>query len=213
MSRRKIVVGVAGKCCAGKDTVSRFFIDRGFRDINVDRIGHLALEYEKDAVVSRFGNDVIGENGSVDRSRLGHIVFGDRRALADLESIIHPWMAEQVRLAVEDLRKAGNGPGGDAPGGETGAVINAALLFSMGLDRFCDYVIWTDASFFQRFRRARRRDRLSLKQVLRRLRSQKRLKPQEKESGADMITVENSGSRTVLFERLGAMLKEFHAGD
>jgi len=196
-----VVLGVAGKCCAGKDTVSNFFIERGFRDVNVDRIGHLALEFQRDEVVSHFGSVILDEGGSIDRGRLGAIVFRSIERRRELESILHPWMAEQVRLAVEEYRASGK-----KRSEEPGLVINAALLFPMGLHRFCDHVIWTTAPALARFRRARRRDRLTFPQVVNRFFSQRTLQPQDFSSHADMITVKNSGSRSELHAQLQEIL-------
>ncbi|MFP4484640.1 MAG: dephospho-CoA kinase [Spirochaetota bacterium] len=231
-----MIVGVAGKYCAGKNTVSHILENHGYRVIDVDTLGHRALEERKDAIAERFGPGVLksteeeptggaaaapesapgaGSNGalSVDRSgdsaradrsrptaRLTHVdrralgarVFGNDRARRDLEAIVHPVMVRWVRDFVRDL--AG------APG-----VINAALLFPMGLHKECDRVIWVTAPLPTRILRARARDGLGVVEILRRFRAQRRLLPQQSSRDVEIHTVENRGSSEVLAKQLHAL--------
>ncbi|MFW5826647.1 MAG: dephospho-CoA kinase [Alkalispirochaeta sp.] len=197
------VIGVAGKCCAGKDMVTGWLLEHGRREINVDRIGHEALAAEHPRIVATFGREIVDDRGTIDRRKLGRIVFADRDQLHRLERIVHPWMRERVRRDIEEWRgsSSSDGSGGDGPG-ERGLVINAALLFSMELDTLCDAVLLVRAPLWQRFQRARRRDDLSLPQILRRLWTQRGLDAQALSSPAETITVENGRTPEVLFQRL-----------
>ncbi len=188
------VVGIAGRCCAGKDVVCNYLLERGYQDLNVDRIGHLALDVKREEVAATFGASVMAPDGSVDRAALGAIVFTNSAERSRLEAIVHPWMVEQVRLAVEEHR--------NNPGLYPGVAVNAALLFPMGLDRFCDEILWVTAPLAARIRRARRRDGMSPAQLFRRLWSQRRLGPQDIGRRADMITVKNSGTVAELYRQL-----------
>lgn len=135
----------------------------GYRVINVDAVGHEALEHNATQIIARFGNEIVQKGGAINRKRLGAIVFRDRNALRQLEEIVHPWMKRRVADRLKELQ-AHN------------VVIDAALLCYLGLDRLCNAVIWVNASFMMRIRRARRRDRVSLSGVMRMMRMQKRLK-------------------------------------
>src|SRR6056297_2863063 len=123
------VIGVAGKCCAGKDLVTGWLLEHGRREINVDRIGHEALAAEHARIVATFGREIVDERGTIDRRALGNIVFADQNQRHRLESIVHPWMRERVRREIAEWR------------GEQGLIINAALLFYMELDSLCDAVL------------------------------------------------------------------------
>lgn len=199
-SQTPLVLGVAGKCCAGKDEVVRWLLHRGWREINVDRIGHEALAKKRDEIVSVFGIEILSGN-EIDRGLLGNRVFRDPKERRRLESIVHPWMRGQVRSAVEDFRSDSR----EGASIEEGLVINAALLFPMQLDELCDYVILVRAPFVQRLIRARRRDRTSLISVLRRFWSQRHLEAQASASPADTIIVENGRSRAALYEQLSSL--------
>ena len=189
------VVGVTGKYCAGKDTAARILVSHGYREIDVDKLGHEALHSEHARIVGRFGPEVSGPDGEVDRRALGDIVFASASALRDLESIVHPVMLQAARSGIAELRNAGASPG---------VVINAAILFRMGLHRLCDTVIYVEAPLILRLRRAQQRDGLSLRDVVRRLRAQRDVAPQFLTSDADVHSVQNDGSQ----EQLGAKLSQ-----
>jgi dephospho-CoA kinase len=93
-------------------------------------------------------------------------VFADPERLRALESILHPTMKAEVRREVQSFLEK-NVP----------VCINAALLFKMGLEELCDHVLLIRASLPVRFRRARKRDGLGIREFLHRIRSQKGLFP------------------------------------
>ncbi len=177
-----MVIGVAGKFASGKSRVAKILEERGFLEVDVDRLGHRALEEAREAVAGRFGDEVVrSEDGGVDRRRLGEIVFRDPAALRDLEAIVHPRM---VAMAERIIRE---NPGRNV-------VLNAAILFPMGLDRLCDAVVWVQAPWPVRLLRAMRRDRLPLPAAVRRIRAQRSLRPQPSSDSVDIYSVKNAGS-------------------
>lgn len=96
-----IRVGLTGGIAAGKSVVSRRLAELGAAVIDHDVLAREAVApgtVGLDAIVEKFGIDVLSPDGSLDRTALGHLVFGDPVALADLNSIVHP---EVHRLARE----------------------------------------------------------------------------------------------------------------
>lgn len=189
-----MVVGVTGKYCAGKNLVSEILTGIGFRSIDVDRLGHRALEERKAEIIAAFGDAILGSAGEVDRRRLGEIVFSDKRALMRLEGITHPAMvsavSEEIRAsATEDF------------------AINAAILFHMGLHTLCDRVLWVEAPLLARVRRALQRDDLALIQVAKRIWSQRKLSSQPFRNLVDTYNVRNSGNRDSLEARVLSLVK------
>jgi dephospho-CoA kinase len=191
------VVGVTGKYCSGKDTAVQVLVDHGYVELNMDQIGHEALKSERDRIVARFGSDVLDAQGGINRRILGARVFAQIRELRALESIVHPVMVDTARERIIRVREEGSSPG---------VVINAALLYRMGLHTLCDTVIYVDAPFRMRLERARKRDRADLLGVMRRLRSQQDVAPQFFGPDADVLSVQNDGSQEQLRAKLERLL-------
>jgi len=188
------VIGLAGLSCSGKSAVAEILSDFAMTIIDVDALGHLALDQEREKIAGRFGSAIMLESGAVDRRALADIVFSDPAALRDLEAIVHPVMIAWVERAVREFRNREPSP---VPFPDRQRlVINAALLFPMGLDRWCDTILYVTAPFAYRFIRALRRDGFHPLRVLRRFSNQRNIKPsvrntQPSEKAADIITVWN----------------------
>jgi dephospho-CoA kinase len=94
-----VLIGLTGGIGSGKSTVAAILADLGAVVIDADRIAHEIYAPGTrgfDAVVERFGRDIVGEDGAVDRARLGAIVFGNRKLLQELNEIIHPLVRAEV---------------------------------------------------------------------------------------------------------------------
>jgi dephospho-CoA kinase len=91
-------VGLTGGLGSGKSTVAAMLAEHGAVIIDADAI---AVEVVRagtpgfDAVVARFGDDVVGADGELDRARLAEIVFSDDAARYTLNEIVHPLVAER----------------------------------------------------------------------------------------------------------------------
>ena len=121
--------GLTGGIASGKSTVAGFLAELGAFVQDGDRIAHEVMEpggpaYE--AVVERFGRDVLDEDGSISRPRLGAVVFADDDARADLNALVHP----EVRREAERRLQAYL-----AHGRAVVVVLEAALLVETGAYR------------------------------------------------------------------------------
>jgi dephospho-CoA kinase len=154
------LIGLTGMYCSGKNRVAALLEKQGFPALDVDKLGHRAIETEKEAILARFGEAVLGPSGTIDRRKLGEMVFGKAAELAALEAIVHP----EVNRLTEEWIKA-----------QTGEfrVINAALLHRSSVFERLDALILVRAPLPSRFFRALRRDKLSWRELFRRFRSQK----------------------------------------
>lgn len=136
-SQGPIVIGVTGGIAAGKSTVSRILAEEfGAHIISADRIGHELLrpgEEVYEEVVRRHGAKVLNPDGTVNRGALARIVFSDRRELEWLNRLSHPRLVERVRRELSRLRR-------ELPPRSL-VVVDAALLFEMGLGGDVDFVI------------------------------------------------------------------------
>jgi dephospho-CoA kinase len=198
-----MLIGLTGKYCAGKNHVAAILEKRGFPVMDVDKLGHAALEHKKDEVFLRFGYDVRNPDGSVNRRLLGEKVFGKKNEIASLEAIVHP---QTDRMTMEWI---------SSQNGKT-CVINAALLHRTAVFGQLDCVLLVTAPFFVRLLRAKRRDRLSWISIFKRLTSQKRFTLQYLAGNADIYIVENpwsggtgnAGRETKLERRIDELLAQ-----
>ncbi|MDR2542374.1 MAG: dephospho-CoA kinase [Treponema sp.] len=154
-----MIIGLTGVYCAGKNHVAAILEKRGFPVLDVDKLGHLALETEKQKVFSQFGSGLEKSDGSLDKRLLGQLVFGNPEKLAALEAIVHP---EANRLTEEWIA---------AQKGH--CVVNAALLHKSSVFNRLNRIILVTAPFLTRVLRARRRDKLLWVEILKRFASQK----------------------------------------
>jgi dephospho-CoA kinase len=190
------VIGITGPYASGKSTVAGELEKRGWYQIEVDKLGHLALESRREEVIRSFGAEILDrKDGGIDRRKLGSLVFADPEALARLETIVHPEMVRQTARIIEERREII----GKSPVAESrthaepppGIIINAAILYKMGLDSYCDLVFWIDAPKIVRALRARRRDSLPWKEIFKRIRSQNSMNAQLEAGNVDMYRVDN----------------------
>lgn len=191
----KFVVGLTGLYCAGKNEAAQVFEEAGFQVIDVDRIGHTLLEEKKDEIIQSFGQSILTPSGHIDRKLLGRKVFRNTLALATLESILHPPMVEKVRELIHQT---------DSP-----VVINAALLFKMGLDSLCSRILIIRAPLLDRINRCMDRDGLDVFSTLRRLWVQRGLIPQSSFQRADTVIVENRSSRLELRAKILQLIQKW----
>ena len=86
--------------------VAELLAERGAHVIDADRVAHEVyapgtLGFER--IVERFGEDLVGGDGAIDRARLGALVFRDPEALADLNRIVHPLVRAEVAARVAGI--------------------------------------------------------------------------------------------------------------
>lgn len=96
-------IGLTGGIGCGKSTVGAMLRELGAEYIDADQIVHDLLAAGSplaEQVIARFGETVRASDGSVDRRRLGRLVFGDPAALRALEALLHPAVRDQIRRRV-----------------------------------------------------------------------------------------------------------------
>ena len=187
-----MVIGLTGKYCAGKDTVARVLASLGCAVIDVDALGHEALQENAARVIETFG-PAVASAGGIDRRAVGRAVFGRPDELARLERIVHPAMVRRVKERIA------------AAGGDV--VVNAAILHRMGLHVLCDAVIFVTAPAAVRLLRAVRRDHLGPRDALARIRSQADIRPQLRGAGVDTYIVRNLGQPRSLERRVAQLAR------
>lgn len=197
------LVGLTGGYCTGKNSVAALMEERGWTSVDVDRLGHLAVEARREAIAARFdaearallGRGIIDAEGRVDRKALGALVFADPAKLADHEAIVHPAMFALLDEKIAEIEaRAG------AEGRAAKIIVNAAILYKMPVASRCDLIVEVRAPLLARLARARRRDKLGTLAAFARIRRQNPLWRLRDPAGPPRILLRNSGPP----ERLGA---------
>ena len=160
-----LVIGLTGSIGTGKSEAARQLEALGASIISADQVGHEAYTPNTEAweqVVASFGEAILGEDGQIDRSKLGAIVFSDPGQLEKLNQIMHPRMARMVAEKIETLRTQGIDV----------VVVEAALLFEAGWDSLVEEVWVTDSPEQMVIERLKQRNGLSEEEARKRISSQ-----------------------------------------
>ncbi len=141
-----LITGICGQTGAGKSTLANMLSKRGLgQNLEVDAIGHeiLCNDSIKEQLLAAFGDDITDDAGNICRRGLGKKAFVDESAIEKLNAIMHPAMIAAVkhRIAEAEMR------------GDCAIIVNAALLFSMGLDKLCHKLVYVCTSPEVRFER------------------------------------------------------------
>jgi dephospho-CoA kinase len=102
------VIGLTGGIGSGKSTTSRLLGELGAEVIDADQVGHRIYLPETPAwreIVEAFGKEVLAADGSVDRRKLGPIVFGDTQALQTLNRITHGKIFAYIQGQIDYIRQ------------------------------------------------------------------------------------------------------------
>ena len=130
-------VALTGGIATGKTYVLDRFRSLGIPCLDADQLVHgveVAGTEATAAIAARFGADVLGDDGSVNRAKLGAIVFADPAARRDLEAIVHPAVFRAIEAGIRGFERSATYPF---------AVVDVPLLYETGAERRYDKVIVT----------------------------------------------------------------------
>jgi dephospho-CoA kinase len=188
-------IGLTGGIATGKSHVVARLREAGVPVVDADVLARQAVLPGTpgfSAVVTRFGPEVVGADGTLDRRRLGSIVFAETRARRDLEAIIHP----SVRAAIVSFFTA-------LPAETPFAVADIPLLYETGRERDFEGVIVVACDRETQIARVMTRDRLSREEAERRVAAQ--LPIDEKRRRADYL-IDSSGTHADTDHQVAALI-------
>jgi dephospho-CoA kinase len=188
----KRVVGLTGGIASGKSTVGKMLTELGVLVIDADQLSREVVEPGTkglQSVVDVFGTEYLTPDGTLDRPKLGLMVFSDPTALSCLESIVHPLVAD---LFSQKCAKAQEYP-------TPYIVYENAILVETGLDKTMDKVIVVAAEPELQITRVMKRNKLTREQAEARISAQFSL--QVKLDAADIVII-NDNDREALRGRV-----------
>ncbi len=180
-----MVIGITGGSGSGKSMISRALSDKGFLVIDADiiareivKVGEPALEEIKKA----FGEEVLLSDGSLNRKKLGRIVFSSKEKLNILNSITHKYITERIKEIIN------KNP-------EKDIIVDGAVLKESGISEILDICVFVFSPEDVRKERIVKRDNLTAEEAKKRINSQKSDEEYRKECDFE---VSNSGKESVL---------------
>lgn len=181
-----LLIGLTGGYATGKSFVAGELERLGCHLIYADKLGHQALEPDGEAygpVLSLFGESILRPDRTVDRKRLGAIVFENPEQLSKLTALVHPavfHMEEQLLAHYTQEHPEGI------------AVIEAAILIESGRHTRFDRMLLTVCNQETQIARGMRRDGVTREQALARIARQ--LPLEEKKRFADFV-IDTDGTK------------------
>ncbi len=179
-----MIIGLTGSIASGKSTVSQMLKELGYPVVDADLVARQVVEPGTETlnnIVQAFGPEVIRADGSMDREKVGAIIFNDPASRKKLNDIIHP----AIRREMLRQRQAFL-----AEGYET-VIMDIPLLFESKLQHMVDKILVVSVSEQEQLKRLMERNGLAEKEAKARIASQ--LPLSVKEQGADEV-LDNNGS-------------------
>jgi dephospho-CoA kinase len=177
------VFGLTGNIGSGKSAVAAMLREAGIPVLDADRISREVTApggRAYDAVVQAFGRGIVRNDGSIDRKRLGEIVFSDPASRERLERITHPAILDAMKDALAGLAREGH----------RAAVVEATLIHESGRKGLFEAVISVTCDSETAISRLAARDGMSRGQAEARLRAQM---DSDRKAGASDYVIDNSG--------------------
>jgi dephospho-CoA kinase len=182
-----LIIGLTGGIVSGKSTVARMFKDLGAKIVDADKLGHQVILTQGAAwkrIIKIFGKDILQKDQTINREKLGKIVFANQNLLKKLNKITHP---EIIKLIKKEISLAKD----KSKEEKKILIIDAALIYETKIDRLMDKIIVVYLNEEEQLERLIKRNNLSKKEASQKIKSQIPLK--EKIEIADYV-IDNSNS-------------------
>jgi dephospho-CoA kinase len=189
------VFGLTGNIGSGKSTVAAMLREAGIPVLDADRISREVTApggRAYDAVVQAFGREILRDDGSIDRKRLGEIVFADPGSRDRLERNTHPAIFGAMKEAIAGIEREGH----------RAAVVEAALIHESGKKGLFEAVISVTCDRETALSRLAARDGMSRSQAEARLRAQM---DADRKAEASEYVIDNSGTLDETRRRVAAL--------
>ena len=179
-----LIVALTGGIASGKSVVADVLKELGCYINHADKIAHQLMEpgqFAWEKIVSHFGKDILNKNNTINRSKLGTVVFSEEKERLFLNRIIHPLVFKRQKNIIQNLQEKGQ---------YKIFISEAALTIEANLADFFDKIIVVYCKQEIQIKRLIKRDEISKTEAIKKMKSQ--LTPEKKLKHADYI-VDTSG--------------------
>lgn len=192
-----LYLGLTGGIATGKSTASKYFLTQGVPVVDTDKIAHQLMEPGQasyQAIVKNFGSKILQKNQTIDRKKLGAIVFNDHKQLNILNDLTHPLIRKETFRQMDKYKTQ------DYPI----CVVDVPLLFESGWDKYVDKTLVIATTPELELEHLMQRDNLSKAEAEKRINSQLPIKEKVKKAS---YTIENTATIDKLEKQLSELLK------
>jgi dephospho-CoA kinase len=197
-----IVIGLTGGIASGKSTVSDLFREYNIPVVDADVVAREVVEPGEPAlaaIVKGFGENILLPDGTLDRPKLGSIIFRDEKKREQLNNIVHPVVRERMTAERDRLKKT-----------YPAVVLDIPLLFEGKQLQLVDKIVVVHVNSTVQLERLMQRNELTEQAALDRINSQ--LSLEQKASKADAV-INNNGTREETREQLEQLLTSWEITD
>jgi dephospho-CoA kinase len=179
------IIGLTGNIASGKTEVAKIFKELGAKVIDADKIAREVVEPGEAAwqeIVEEFGGNILNPDGSINRKKLGEIIFNDDKKREQLNQITHPRIMTKLKETIDNYKKEN----------VKLVIIEAALIVERGgLLKVIDELIVVSTDPEAQVERIMTRDGLRRDEALSRMESQMPISEKTKHAA---YIIDNSGS-------------------
>lgn len=194
-----MIIGLTGSIASGKSTISAMLKEKGYPIIDADLVARLVVKPGTSnlrEIQRTFGNEVMNEDGTLNRDSLGKLIFDDPAKRKQLNDLMHPAIRSEMLRQRDELFESG----------QKTLIMDIPLLFESRLQHFVDKILVVSVTEEMQLQRLMSRNSLSTEEATSRIQSQ--LPISEKEKGADAV-IYNNGTIEQSKEQLERILVEW----
>lgn len=180
-----IIVALTGGITSGKSIIANIFEKLGCYVHRADKIAHQLMEPEKPAwkkIVAHFGEKILNKDKTINRTKLGAIVYAKGKERMFLNKLLHPLVLENKKEVIHILQKKGL---------YKIFISEAALTLEAGFAQFFDKIIVVYCKREVQIKRLMERDQINRGEAIKKIKTQ--MLPEEKLKYADYV-IDSSGS-------------------